>query len=113
MNELMKDLLVLQELELHGTRSHREEERRLKLLRKKVPETLLEVFDRWIDRGKRPVALVRGGVCCECHLKIATGVLGHLAHEDQIERCGNCGRILYLPQESRKNSSARMSASRR
>ena len=96
MNHLIKDLLILQELQLHGTGPGCKEERQLKSLRKNVPESLLDIFDRWIYRGKKPVAIVSHGVCSECHLKVATGVLLNLAHEDEIEHCGNCGRILYF-----------------
>ena len=94
----MKDLLVLQNLELHSTASI-EAAKQLEAIRSKVPESILETFDRWIDRGKKPVAVVRGGVCCECHLRVAIGVLADLEGGDQLARCGNCGRLLYLPAE--------------
>ena len=99
MKTIMKNLLVLQDLELHGTRTLNEQPNQLDLIRSKVPESILTHFDRWIDRGKKAVAIVRGGVCCECHLKVATGVLVNLAAGEELERCGNCGRLLYLAVE--------------
>lgn len=102
MNNIIRDLFILQELELNGAshgRGTSKEERQVKSLRKNVPENLLDLFDRWIDRGKKPIAMVRHGICCECHLKVASGVLVNLAHHDEIEHCGNCGRILYFMAE--------------
>ena len=114
MNDLLKDLFVLQELELNGTSQRHgtsEEARQIKSLRKNVPETLLDLFDRWIDRGKKPVAIVRHGVCCECHLKVASGVLGSLAHHAEIEHCGNCGRMLCFVQDESCTASTSVPAS--
>jgi NMD protein affecting ribosome stability and mRNA decay len=45
------------------------------------------------------VAIVRNGVCTECHLKVAIGALASLAHETDIQLCGNCGRYLFLPAQ--------------
>src|SRR5688500_12584450 len=114
MNNIIKDLFVLQELELNGapqSRGTSKEERQLKSLRKNVPESLLDLFDRWVERGKKPVAIVRHGVCCECHLKVASGVLANLAHHDEIEHCGNCGRMLYFLQDESCTATASVPAS--
>ena len=106
MKTIMKNLLVLQDLELHSTRTSNEQANQLDLIRSKLPESILTHFDRWIDRGKKAVAIVRGGVCCECHLRVATGVLVNLAAGEELERCGNCGRLLYLAIEEPVASSA-------
>jgi hypothetical protein len=45
------------------------------------------------------VAIVHNGVCCECHIRLAVGVIGALAFGDDIQRCGNCGRFLYLAED--------------
>jgi predicted nucleic acid-binding Zn-ribbon protein len=99
MKNLMEDLLVLQRLELPINRGSPEAEQRRAALRQKVPEALLIKFDRWLARGRKAVAVVGNGVCSECHIKLAIGVVGALAFGDEIQHCGNCGRFLYLAED--------------
>lgn len=96
---MVDNLLALQELELHSRVRAPEIDQQINTLRKHLPESMLGNFDRWIKRQKKAVATVRDGVCRECHIRIAVGVLADLAMGDKIEHCGNCGRILYLPSD--------------
>ena len=112
MRKMMRDLLLLQNIESHGAIGSAEGAKELELLRTKVPGSILEIFDRWLGRGKKAVAVVRGGVCSECHLKVAIGVLAQLAAGDQLARCGNCGRLLYLPVEESSSAAEQLPASR-
>src|SRR5205823_9447130 len=68
-------------------------------LRKKIPASLLVSYDRFQMRGKRSVSIVRHDVCNECHLQIPRGVVASLASGEEVQRCGNCGRYLYLPAD--------------
>jgi predicted nucleic acid-binding Zn-ribbon protein len=61
-------------------------------------ESFLNTFDRFAPATK-PVSIVRNGVCSECHLQIAVGILGSLAFGQGVQQCGNCGRFLYLPED--------------
>ena len=97
MKNVSENLLALQNLEL-GPASP-EADRRIEALRKKVPESILIQFDRWLARSRKAVAVVRNGVCCECHIGVAVGILGALTFGEEIQRCGNCGRFLYLPED--------------
>src|SRR5258706_5522627 len=63
-----------------------------------VPAGLLEQFNRLLQRGKNAVAVVRNGVCSECHLQLPSGTLAGLAYTTEIHLCNNCGRFLYLPK---------------
>ena len=99
MKSLMEKLLTLQGLELESRHPAQDVQKQIEELRKKLPESLLFQFDRWIVRGRKAVAVVRNGVCCQCHIRLAVGVVGALAFGDAIERCGNCGRFLYLPDD--------------
>lgn len=75
-----------------------ENEALLEELRKAVPLQIQGHFDRLMEHGKRGVALVRHGVCCECHMRVAIGVLATVSHGDDIQLCGTCGRYLHLPE---------------
>jgi predicted nucleic acid-binding Zn-ribbon protein len=100
MKNLMEDLLVLQQLELQINRDSPEAKQRRSALRQKLPETLLSKFDRWLARGRKAVAVVHNGVCSECHIQLAIGVVGALAFGDEVQHCGNCGRFLYLAEDA-------------
>ena len=64
-----------------------------------IPESFLSIFDSFVARKKKPVSIVRNGVCGECHLQIAVGILGSLAFGQGVQQCGNCGRFLYFPED--------------
>jgi predicted nucleic acid-binding Zn-ribbon protein len=66
-------------------------------LRNQIPSEMLEMYERFRLRGRKAVALVRNGVCGECHLRIPVGVLVEVMR-GEVQRCGNCGRYLYLPE---------------
>jgi predicted nucleic acid-binding Zn-ribbon protein len=99
MKNLMENLLVLQQLEMQTDPRSPEAEQRRTVLRQKVPESLLIKFDRWLARGRKAVAVVHNGVCSECHIKLAIGIVGALAFGDEAKQCGNCGRFLYLAED--------------
>src|SRR5947208_3530459 len=92
MNKIIDELFELQKLNLRPKANSAE----IEALRKKIPAQLLVNFDRALTRGKKSVAMVRSGVCSECHLQITIGVVTSLASNEEIQRCGNCGRYLYL-----------------
>lgn len=104
MKNPMAHLLALQNLELRNGQRPPEADQEIEALRKKIPESLLTKFDRWLARGRKAVAVVRNGVCSECHIRLAVGVVGALTVGDEIQQCGNCGRFLYLPEIERGRS---------
>jgi len=69
----------------------------MEAIRKTIPSVVLTHYDRLLAHGKKGVAIVRNGVCTECHLRVAIGALADLADASDIQVCGNCGRYLYLP----------------
>ena len=99
MNSIMESLLALQELALQQKTPSIEQKKEIDRLRRNVPESILTQFDRWMARGRKAAAVVNNGVCGECHLKLTVGTIGALAFGDEIQRCGNCGRFLYLPED--------------
>jgi hypothetical protein len=96
MRELMESLLALQTLEFGGRKGVKEAE--VARLRARVPEPILAHFERLLARGKKGVAVIRHGVCMECHLRVPVGTLVTLARGEDIQICGNCGRYLHLPE---------------
>ncbi len=98
MREILESLLKLQDLELGSkTGDHSKE---IRELRAKIPAPILGHFDRLLARGKKGVSTVHNGVCRECHMRVAIGVLATVMHGDDIQLCGTCGRYLYLPPEA-------------
>lgn len=68
-------------------------------IRSTIPAPILGHYDRLRARGKKGVAMVRNGVCGECHMRAPIGVLANLIHRSDIQLC-NCGRYLYLADEA-------------
>jgi predicted nucleic acid-binding Zn-ribbon protein len=102
---------------LHRGRGVREREDEIEVLRRKIPEPILGHYDRLLARNKKGVALVNHGVCSECHMRVPIGTLVTLAHGQDVQLCGNCGRYLFLPAgeltPEAKAAPAAMSAPRR
>ena len=96
---IVETLLEVQRIELGGQRLTLEQEEQSVKLRARVPAAVLERFDHWVGRGKKAVAIVRNGVCCECHLRLSSGTMAALAYTTEIHYCDNCTRILYLPED--------------
>lgn len=67
-------------------------------LRTKAPANVLTHHDRLRARGKRSVAEVRRGVCCGCHLSVASGLVADI-RRGILHKCENCSRFLYFVEE--------------
>lgn len=99
MKIIIENLLALQKLLLPSTPATPEKEAKITELRKLVPLPVLTHFDRMVVRGKKGVALVRHGVCSECHIRVPVGVLDSLVAPDDVYLCGICSCYLLLPAE--------------
>lgn len=99
MRILAENLLALQKLMLPPTPSTPEKEAKIAELRKLVPPPVLSHFDRLVVRGKKSVALVRHGVCCECHIRVPVGTLASLVAPKDVYLCDSCSCYLLLPLE--------------
>jgi predicted nucleic acid-binding Zn-ribbon protein len=106
MNSVVGNLLALQKLVLQHKNQSVEQKKEIDSLRKNVPESVLIQFDHWMARGRKAVAVVSNGVCGECHLGLTVGIMGALAFGEAVQRCGNCGRFLYLPENEPVSSPA-------
>jgi predicted nucleic acid-binding Zn-ribbon protein len=95
----MESLFALQEIQ-RGTRARgAQAECEITRLRAVVPAPILARYERFAAQGKKAVAVVRNGVCGECHLRIPVGKLVNLSSATEVQHCGSCGRYLFLPAE--------------
>jgi predicted nucleic acid-binding Zn-ribbon protein len=98
MKTVMRNVLKLQTLEFGETKSAGDISV-IAELRSKIPPQILDHYDRLRARGKKGLAAVRNQVCGSCHMQVPLGVVMALRHGQDIQRCENCGRYLYLPEE--------------
>jgi len=99
MRTLVENLYALQELQLQTASVPADREAQIKLLREKIPAQILGHFDRLMAQGRKGVALVRNGVCRECHIRVPSGTAASLVQPKDLYLCDNCGRYLLLPLE--------------
>jgi predicted nucleic acid-binding Zn-ribbon protein len=110
MRKVMEHLLALQNFQLNARWHSPVVLAEMEQRRAEVAPPILAHFERMIARGKKGVAVVRDGVCTECHLRVTTGKLANLSAGNDIWLCDNCGRYLYLPEAEKLGSSATSSA---
>jgi DNA-directed RNA polymerase subunit RPC12/RpoP len=89
--------LVLPEAPVDGPGAER-----VRQLRFEVPISLLAHFDRRIACGRKAVAVVRNGVCGECHMRLPFGLAAALASAEDVQRCEHCGSFLLVTAEDKE-----------
>jgi predicted nucleic acid-binding Zn-ribbon protein len=101
MNTIVGNLHALQQTLLQKSPVTAERRARIRELRENVPAPILSHFDRLIAQGRKGVALVRHGVCGQCHLRVSTGTASSLLQPEDVYLCENCGCYLLLaPDEA-------------
>jgi hypothetical protein len=99
MKNAIELLFALQELEFKPGAASAQEDAEIDQLRKQIPPPILGHYDRLVARGKKGVAVVRRGVCPECHMGLASGIYAQLIRAEDIVICDTCGRyLLYKPE---------------
>jgi len=98
MDELIRNLLSLQTLEISGPKDD-DSAAQVAELRGKIPPQVLGHYDRFLVRGKKALVAVSHQVCTGCHMHLPLAVIMALKHGEDIQLCDNCGRYLYLPDE--------------
>jgi predicted nucleic acid-binding Zn-ribbon protein len=106
MKKVMEPLLALQALELDPARETPEKAGEIARLRQSIPAQIIGHYDRLMVRGKKGVALVRHGVCSECHMRMSSGSFSQLLREEDIMVCESCGRYLYPVHDAPASESA-------
>ena len=64
-----------------------------------VAPPILAHFLRNLSSGRRGVALVRHGVCSECHIQVPSSVMYALVQPHDLHLCDHCGCYLLLPED--------------
>lgn len=101
MTKLIEDLLALQTLLRLGDSASPEQKADIEALRAGIPEPILAHFLRQLAAGRKGVALVRNGVCGECHLRISHAMNHMLGRSSDLFVCENCGAfIAAVPTET-------------
>jgi predicted nucleic acid-binding Zn-ribbon protein len=103
MKELMRILAELQSLEFDETIGP-DTEKRITVLRAKIPKPILSHYDRLCDQGKKGVARLRHQTCTGCHLRVPLAVEMAAKSGTDVCLCGNCGRYLYLPEDAEEEA---------
>jgi len=95
-------LWKLQEIELQKKKASAKEAKQLKaqsdLIRSELDQSLVERFDRFMERYGFAVAEVKNGVCMGCYINVATGMGSSIQGSDDIYVCENCGKFLVASQ---------------
>ena len=72
--------------------------RKAGLIRKRIPQTVLDHFDRMMLNGKKPIAPVRHAVCSACHLQIPKSHVLQMHKSGELHVCDNCGAFIFLEE---------------
>lgn len=99
MNKTIRNLFELQSLEFEDKISP-EAQKRIDYLRARIPKPILAHYDRFCDRGKQGVAILRHQVCTSCHMQVPLATVLDAMRGDDVSLCGNCGRYLYFQEEA-------------
>ena len=111
MNNVLQNLLKLQTLEFSEV-SDKKVAAQAAALRRKLPQPLLDHYDRLRVRGKKGVAIVRNQVCTGCHMHVPIGQITVIMRGEDIQLCETCGRYLYLPNPAETESPNRVEAAK-
>jgi hypothetical protein len=99
MKNVIEILVELQKIEMGPSPDSTANQTEIKRLKRLIPAQILAHYDRLLARGKKGVALVKHGVCSECHMALASGTHAQLLRAEDIVICGSCGRYLWAIAE--------------
>jgi mannitol/fructose-specific phosphotransferase system IIA component (Ntr-type) len=98
-------LWKLQELEMKMKKAPKAKQKELKrkseIIRQELDGTLLDRFDRLMERYGFAVAEVEEGVCMGCFINVATGMGSAIEGSNDIYVCENCGKFLISKKKAR------------
>ena len=97
MKATVEHLFRVQKLLRPGFAAVEEQQAVVRKLQAKVPAPILAHYLRMVENGRNGVAIVRNGVCGECHIRVPSGTLAGLASPKDLHVCESCGCYLLLP----------------
>lgn len=90
-----------------GTQEYIEHKKKMELVRRPLPTSILTHYDRRLAQGKVGMAPVRRGVCGACFLALPSGRLADLRHRPrELNVCDHCGVFIYLDEGEAPPSSS-------
>ncbi len=96
----------LQKIEQQKKKARKEKLKELKrqaiLIREELDASLLDRYDRLMERYGFAVAEVEDGACQGCYINVATGMSSAIEGSNDIYVCENCGK--YLIAKKKKES---------
>lgn len=107
MRSLVESLYSAQQRLRSPSTTDAERQTLLENLRLQIPAPVLAHFLRLFSQGRKAVALVRHGVCSNCHLRVPSGVVAALAQPRDLHLCETCGSYLLLPSSEPSTPTAR------
>ncbi len=99
MKDIVEHMFRVQKSLRPGNAPVEEQQAAIRKLQGKVPPPILAHYLRLIQNGGNGVAMVRHGVCGECHIRVPSGTLAALAQPTDLHLCETCGCYLLLPTE--------------
>ena len=99
MTKLTQDMLALQTLLRLGDSTSLDQKAQIETLRNEIPAPILAHFLRQIALGRRGIALVRSGVCGECHIRLSHAMVHMLGRTNDLLVCETCGSFVALAPE--------------
>lgn len=82
-----------------GTPEYNEHKKKMALVRRPLPTSILAHYDKRLAQGKIGVAPVRRGVCGACSLALPSGRLADLRRRPQeLNICDHCGAFIYIEE---------------
>lgn len=101
MKTVIESLLRAQPLLRSGNWDGTEQQAILKGLRSRIPAQILAHYLRALESDRSGVALVRHGVCGDCHIRVPAATVANLSDYKDVHLCENCGCYLMLsPDEA-------------
>lgn len=101
MTKLIDDLLALQTILRLGDAASPEQKAQVESLRAAIPTPILSHFLRQLAAGRKGLALVRGGVCGECHIRLSHAMVHMLGRSNDLLLCESCGAFVALAPEEK------------
>ena len=78
--------------------------REVKALEEALPEDLMKVYREIGHKHENVVALLEGGMCLGCRMKVSAMTIDELHKSEELVFCNNCGRILFYDKNSIKKA---------
>lgn len=98
-------LWKLQELEIQKKKAKKSKKTELmeqsELIRAELDTTLLDRFDKLMERYGFAVAEVEDGACQGCYINVATGMGSAIEGSNDIYVCENCGKFLVATKKEK------------